>query len=411
MAGRSFKPRRPPRRRGRRLEPAVIVLSVLVLAALPAATACAQQYAAGPRVSADAAVLLDPVTGELLYARRPFEPLPPASTTKIMTCLLVLEHCGLDEVVVVSSRASATGGSRIGLRAGQLIAVQDLLVGLMLQSGNDAATALAEHVSGSVEDFAALMTARARSLGAMSTSFVNPHGLPAKGHRSSAYDLAVIARAALRDPVFQTLVASKEGAIGSLHPSWTGLLRNTNKLLWMFSGADGVKTGTTREAGQCLVASATRSSRQLISVVLHSGDRYADSARLLEYGFNHTGLCLLALEGDPIRSVEAVDPVFCGMTPWSRVPLVLTLSSPLAFNYPAGPRPEPEISFSTDSSPPTLPCAAGEIVGAVQVRLEGRIVAVAGMTVQTPVPKAYGLSVLLAHIVRAVEAYLLQGLR
>jgi len=395
------------------LQAAACLLAV-ILALPPFPASATWGGAILPRVSADAAVLLDPVTGEILYAKHALDARAPASTTKIVTCLLVLENCRLDEVVSVSDRAASTGGSRVGLRSGQLIAVQDLLFGLMLRSGNDAAVALAEHVSGSVEAFAAQMTARARSLGALSSNFVNPHGLQARGHVSSAYDLALLARAALRDPVFQELVQSKEREIGSLAPEWTRLLRSTNKLLWSFSGADGVKTGTTGQAGECLVASATRSARQLISVVLHSDDRYGDSARLLEYGFEHTRLCVLGLPGDRARSVLAVDPA----APWGpvlasgrTVPLVLRFAELLAFNYPPGPCPEVEVSFSTDLNPPVLPLAAGEVVGTAVARVDGKIVASAGLTTEAPVPRSYGVSLLLAWIGKAARAYMMQGLR
>jgi D-alanyl-D-alanine carboxypeptidase (penicillin-binding protein 5/6) len=402
-----------------------IFFSVTIIAALTLAwpSAILRPSSAAPAtglpgLSAGGAVLLDPVTGGILYARRPFDPMPPASTTKIMTCLLVLERCGLDEVVAVSQRAATTGGSRIGLRAGGLIPVQDLLVGLMLRSGNDAATALAEHVAGSVEGFAALMTARAHALGALSTNFVNPHGLSARGHVSTAYDLALMAVAAMQNPVFRTLVASREHEIGSLDPYWTRLLKSTNKLLWLYPGADGVKTGTTSEAGQCLVASATRDGRQLISVVLHSSDRYSDSARLLSAGFETTRLCLLGLAGEPVRSVEAVDRMTPWGQPWWRpwipaigVPLVLCLRETLAFNYPAGPCPQLEIRFTTDGDSLELPLAAGETVGSVVVWAHGRVVAAAGLTVGEPVPRGYPAALFLKWLVRVISACLVQGLR
>jgi len=235
---------------------------------------------------------------------------------------------------------------------------------------------------------------------------------------SSAYDLALIARTALEHPVFRTLVASKEYEIGSLAPSWTRLLRSTNRLLWSYPGADGVKTGTTNEAGQCLVASATRDGRQLISVVLHSGDRYSDSARLLSAGFDNTRLCLLGLAGEPVRSVEAVDRLAPGgklwFGPWgpvNAVPLVLCLRETLAFNYPAGPYPQLELRFTSDLGRLELPLAAGEEVGTVTVWVNGEAVARAGLTLAEGVPGAYGLARLLQSLARAARAFLMQGLR
>lgn len=259
-----------------------------------------------PHISASAAVLIDATTGQILYERRAHEKRPPASTTKIMTAILALEMGRLDDTVTVSAHAADTEGSSMYLRAGDRYPLRDLLAGLLLVSGNDAAEAIAEHIAGSVADFAILMTARARTLGLDDTRFRNPHGLTEPGHYSSAFDLAMMARHALRDERFADLVCRGHAeACGTDRSGRTILqdLYNTNRLLFSYQWADGVKTGTTAAAGNCLVASATRYGQRLISVVLDSGDRWGDSVRLLEYGFRNYALRNLAPAGEVVARV------------------------------------------------------------------------------------------------------------
>ncbi|MDA8193189.1 MAG: D-alanyl-D-alanine carboxypeptidase [Thermaerobacter sp.] len=238
-----------------------------------------------PSVGARAALLMDARTGAILYEKNAFRQLDPASLTKIMTAILTIEHGHLMRVVTITPRAAATIGSRMHLTAGQQYTVMDLLKGLLLRSGNDAAVALAQANAGSVDRFVAQMDQEAQELGAYNTTFENPHGLTAPGHYSSAYDLAVVARAALRMPTFQQIVASKEATITNLANRRTRVIHNTNRLLYSLPGADGVKTGTTNAAGKCLVASVTRAHRQLLAVILDSPDRWQDAARLLNWGF------------------------------------------------------------------------------------------------------------------------------
>jgi D-alanyl-D-alanine carboxypeptidase (penicillin-binding protein 5/6) len=368
--------------------------------------------ASAPQVGAHAWLLYDPTSRQVLAERRGLVSLPPASTTKILTCLIVLETCEPTDEVTISAGAARTGGASVGLRRGQRFEVRELLYGLMLQSGNDAAVALAEHVAGSVAEFSKLMNARARELGALSSNFVNPHGLTAPGHRSTAYDLAVIAAAALRLPEFRALVASREHEIGSLDPAWTSLVRNTNQLLWSYAGADGVKTGTTNDAGECLVASATRDGRQLISVVLRSRHRWGDSARLLTFGFEGTALNLAGRRGDPGPAVLVADPVrpvwwSTGLPLQVRVPLAL--GDDLAYVSPGR---DPVAMTVTHALAPglTLPLAAGEIVGVAAAYHDGRLVATAPLVVLSPVPRGLLYARGVEALARAVRAALRQGL-
>ena len=236
-----------------------------------------RRLAEPPTISANAAVMADLDAGQTLYARRPHEPLPPASTAKIMTALLVLQHASLADRVTVSPQAAGAAGSRMGLTAGETLTVQDLLYGLLLPSGNDAAVALAEHVGGSEAGFVGLMNQAAADLGLADTHFANPHGLDDPTATTSAADLLTLTGAALAYPAFAQIVATQSTSAGG---HW---LVNTNELLHLYPGADGVKTGTTAAAGECLVASVTRRGHRLLLVLLGSADRYADAAALLDY--------------------------------------------------------------------------------------------------------------------------------
>ena len=257
-------------------------------------------YDQGPNIRAGAAILIEAHTGTVLFAHNEHERRPMASTTKIMTALVTLENARLDERVTVSPQAVRVPGSDAGLRAGQTLTVLELLHGLLLPSGNDAANVLAEHVAGSQEAFVRLMNERAAELGAARTRFANAHGLDAPDHYSTAYDLAILARAAMLFPTFSQIVRTPVFQPQSISRTW----RNTNQLLWAFEGIEGVKTGTTSGAGYCLVAAASRSGMRLIAVVLASPDRYGDAVRLLEYGFDRFHLLTLASHGSVLARVR-----------------------------------------------------------------------------------------------------------
>ena len=269
--------------------------------------------AAPPILSAQGAILMDAKTGQVLYERNMNKKLAPASTTKIMTAIIAIESGRLDETTRVSAHAAATAGSSLNLYPGQIITLHELVTGLLLRSGNDAAVAIAEHLAGSVDAFVEMMNKKARSLGAIHTQFRNPHGLSAPNHLSTAFDLALMARYALLHPTFSQIVSTKETNIEWLDRKGQNHdrnIRNTNKLLWMLSDADGVKTGTTNMAGPCLVSSATRDNQRLIAVVLHDHARWYDSMQLLKYGFEQYELYEYAEDG----AVFAAVPIENGMT-------------------------------------------------------------------------------------------------
>lgn len=237
-----------------------------------------------PLVTAEAAVLLEAGSGQVLFQKNARQKRPPASTTKIMTALLALEGGDPEQLVTVSPGAAAVGEASLGLRAGEVLTLEDLIYGALLESGNDACVAIAEHIAGTESNFVMLMNQKAKMVGAEDTSFKNTNGLPAVGHYTTALDLAVITRYALNNPVFKSIVSTREKIIGG---PGERCLSNTNRMLWSYSWADGVKTGTTDEAGQCLVGSGTINGRQIISVVLNSENRWSDSIELLDYGFNN----------------------------------------------------------------------------------------------------------------------------
>ncbi|GBD29837.1 D-alanyl-D-alanine carboxypeptidase DacB [bacterium HR32] len=254
------------------------------IALLLAVLTVAVRAEAAPDLRARAYVLVDARTGRVLAERDARLPWAPASTTKILTALLVVESLDLSDEVVVSRRAEAQRrGAVVGLRSGERRTVEELLYAVLLHSANDAAVALAEAVAGSVEAFVAQMNRKAQRLGARHTHFVNPHGLDHPEHRSTAYDLALLARAALGNPTLARIVRTRTYAYRTA--DGVRVLENRNRLLATYPGANGVKTGWTARSGPSLVASAERGGRTLVGVVLDSPDVFGDAARLLDFGF------------------------------------------------------------------------------------------------------------------------------
>lgn len=266
----------------------------------PRALAGPREKPGPPAVTCHAAILMEWQTGTILFEKNGFVRMHPASITKMMTALLALENGRLEDLVTVSEEAALQVGSSMYLKKGDVYTLEDLLYGLMLSSGNDAAWAIAEHIGGTAQAFFEMMNERARSIGAINTQFQNPHGLTDPNHYTTAFDLALIARTCLRHPYFRHLVATREKDVIDASGQVKSQLANTNRLLWLYLGADGVKTGTTESAGQCLVASATRDDTRLLSVVLASHDRWADSAALLDYGFNNFRVARLAQAGETL---------------------------------------------------------------------------------------------------------------
>jgi D-alanyl-D-alanine carboxypeptidase (penicillin-binding protein 5/6) len=236
-------------------------------------------------ISAPAAILVDENTGAVLWAKRARQRRPIASTTKIMTAILALEHLPLERVVRVNPIVPRAALGREGLRAHERVAVWKLMYGLLLFSGNDDALQLAISAAGSKGAFLALMNEKARELGLRDTHFASPSGVVDRGNYSSAHDLASLARYALAIPRFRTIVRTRVAHVKWSKPTYAKTYVNKNELLGTYRGANGVKTGWTTLAGHCLVASATRGSTSLIVVVLHAPNPYGDARRLLNFGF------------------------------------------------------------------------------------------------------------------------------
>lgn len=248
-----------------------------------------------PLISARAAVIMDAVTGEILFAKALHQRLPPASTTKVLTTLIALERLDLNAKIRVSPSAADTVPSRIGLQAGESVSVQDLLYGMMLKSGNDASEVIAEAIGGSIAGFARLMNDRAWQLEARNSHFNNPHGLPDDSHHSTAYDLALIFRHAMRNPLFAEIVQTRHASLriestGGPGDWRTVPVRNSNQLLGSYEGARGGKTGYTIKARRCFVGEASRGQIRLIVAVLGSINPWPDVEQLFEYGFAHLNL-------------------------------------------------------------------------------------------------------------------------
>ena len=242
---------------------------------------------------------MDATTGQVIYAKNPHERRAQASTTKIMTALVMLEKGRLSDIVTAGPNVNTVEPVIIGLEPGDQLTVEQVLYGMLLNSGNDAAVALAEHIGGSIPEFADMMNAKAAELGMKDTHFVNPHGLDEEGHYSSAYDLAILAKAALENPVFEKIVSTKEYRIeGPVRWVFT----NTNRLLSDMPTADGVKTGFTDAAGRCLVSSATQRGRRAIGVVLFDENMYEDSAAHLNYLFDNYDRMTLDPSNSPLSN-------------------------------------------------------------------------------------------------------------
>lgn len=222
-----------------------------------------------------------------------------ASTTKILTALVIIENCDINEEITVGTKTVGVEGSSIYLEAGEKLSVKDLLYGLMLRSGNDCAETLAVHLSGSIEKFAYLMNETAAKIGAKDSNFVNPHGLHDDNHYTTAYDLALISCYAIKNPVFKEIVSTQKTSIPFTTRNTKRVLINKNKMLKEFEGSTGIKTGYTKKAGRCLVSSCNRNGMELVSVVLNCGPMFERSKTILQNGFDGYKLYNLA-ESDNI---------------------------------------------------------------------------------------------------------------
>ena len=283
---------------------------------------------AGALGEARSEILIEAKTGRVLYENNAHEALPMASTTKIMTALVALENGDLNDIVTAGKNAFGVPGTSIYLSLGEQLTLEQMLYGLMLASGNDAAVAIAEHIGGSVDEFCRMMTERAAEIGCENTVFLTPHGLPGAGHHTTAWDLAMITREAMKNPTFREIVSTQRATLPWVGHEYDRALNNKNKLLSTYPGALGVKTGYTKAAGRCLSFAAEREGLELIGVVLNCPDWFDEAAALLNRGFDNWQMVTVLTAGETVREI----PVTGGVRDSVRVVAQSDVSAPVAWD-------------------------------------------------------------------------------
>jgi len=316
-------------------------------------------WAAAPNVEGKAYILIDGETGQVLYGKGIDEKLNPASTTKILTTIIALEKGNLQDIVTISKNVPLVEGTKVYLREGEKIELEKLLHAAMIHSANDAALAIAEHIGGSQENFAKMMNEKAKGIGANNSNFINPHGLTAEGHLTTAYDLALISKYAMENPKFRELAQEKvydwEGE------EWQTRLININRFLWRMDESTGIKPGYTSAARYTLAASAKRDNQELIAVILGSSDAriWDDAKNLLNYGFaNFQSLSLTKID-EVVATIKVADN--------QEVNLVPTRSSSIAVESNGENNVEKRLVLSDIS----LPIEAGKILGELVISVNG----------------------------------------
>ncbi|HWP96226.1 MAG TPA: D-alanyl-D-alanine carboxypeptidase family protein [Syntrophomonadaceae bacterium] len=342
----------------------LLIVLIFVTNVFPVSAAQKAPPAKGayPQPLGRTAIVMDAGSGRVLYSNNDHQRMPPASVTKIMTALLVVENGDLDKEVQVSEHAAKTPESSIYLQPGEVLTRWQLLFACMLHSANDAATALAESVAGNEPAFVAMMNQRAQQLGLQDTHFCNPHGLETSGHYTSAYDLAIITRQALTNASFRQVVATRNILIPWAGHSENRSLWNQNRLLYRYPQAIGVKTGYTKQAGNCVVGAAQRGDMVLIAISMNSPQVYEDLEQMLDYGFTHYQLVTIEKSSQVAVQVNVV----MGEAP--------SVNASLASDLVAAVTPEEKQLLSYKVCPTTqvlAPVKAGDIVGTCQIFLRG----------------------------------------
>ena len=317
-------------------------------------------------MSAQNAVVMDADSGRVLYEHNGYLKKTIASTTKIMTAIVVLENCNLEDIVTVSYNAATTEGSSMYLKPNEKITVENLLYGLMLSSGNDAATALAEHTSGSIEKFALLMNKKAKEIGMLNSSFANPHGLDDENHYSTAYDMALLTKYAIKNNKFKEIVSTKQKIIKEADNEKYKYLTNHNKLLSMYEWCKGVKTGFTKKSGRCLVSYAEKSGVKLIAITLDAPDDWNDHIGLYEQYFDKYKKYKLIDTNDYICSVNVENAKEKKIKLYNCKAIYLTLTdeeyknSKIKYTYPNSIK---------------APIYMDQVIGTSEIILNGKVIA------------------------------------
>ena len=341
-------------------------------------------------LEAEAAILIDALAGNILYEKNIHEPLPPASITKIMTLLLALEaieegKVSLGEEVVVSERAASMGGSQIFLSPGDVVTMEELLIGIAVGSGNDASVAVAEHIAGSLEGFVDMMNERASQLGMDHTVFQNACGLHIEGHVTTAYDIALMSRELLKYPEIHewfTIWLDEDFLEGRISVEEGIYLSNTNRMVRYYPGCDGLKTGYTSQAGHCIAATARRDDTRFIAVILNAPDsktRFNEAGELLDYAFANFETVLLAEKGQVIEEVQ----VEKGKE--STVELILPEELGILVEKAEAPDFEKEVVITHSL---TAPLTVGEKLGELIISREGQEVLKKNLVAEKSIDRA-----------------------
>lgn len=346
--------------------------------------------------NAKSAIMIEASTGEILFQKNKDEKLAPASMTKMMSMLLIMEeiesgNLKWDEEVIASERASSMGGSQIFLKAGEKMTVTDLLKGVAIASGNDAVVALAERVSGSEEAFVKRMNTRGKDLGLKNTNFVNATGLTADNHYSSAYDMSLIAKELVKHEKVLEFTSTYEDYLrkDTKSPFW---LVNTNRLVRFKEGVDGLKTGFTDEAGYCLTATMKKDGMRLITVVMkeeNTNKRSADTTKMLDYGFNVYMVQTILDEKTTIekREVELGKKLITEIIPKENITILNKKSDEIK-----------NITYKTKIGNITAPVKKGDIVGSIDILEDNKIISTVYATVKEDIEKASIITIYLRNI-------------
>lgn len=347
--------------------------------------------------SAKSAILVDNLSGKVLYEKNADEKLAPASMTKLASMLIVMEaidngNLKLEDKVTISEEAANMGGSQVFLQAGEVYTVHDLLKSVAIASGNDAVVALSEKVGGSVSGFVDMINKRLKELGATNTNFVNPHGLDAEGHYSTARDMSIIARELLRHEKILEYTSIYEEYLEKNDGSRIWLV-NTNRLVRFYDGVDGLKTGFTKTAGYCLTATAKKNNFRLISVVMGEDtteNRSSDTVKMLNYGFNTFKINIIKKKGESLGKVR----VEKGKQDFANIVLLNDATEILKNTDPVS-----EYKFNLKVDKIKAPLKIGDIVGSAEIiDNDGNIVDEVDVTIDKEIKKANILDYMLKNL-------------
>lgn len=314
-------------------------------------------------INATSMVTIEADSGRVLYESNPRKRLPMASTTKIVTAITVIENCDVNDEVKIDDKAVGVEGSSIYLQYGETLKVIDLLHGLMLQSGNDCAVALAIYTAGSVEKFAQMMNDLAKKVGVSESNFVNPHGLHNDNHYTTAYDLAMISAYAMKNDIFKKIVGTKSYRMPYHGKDYDRVFSNKNKILFNFDGGNGIKTGFTKKAGRCLVASAERNGMMVISVVLNCPSMFEDCAALMEKAFNEYENSLIIEKNTEIARTNVINGELD----------TVALYCKKEFKYPLTKGEKSRLVIDINLMEQTAPIKKDKVAGKITIKLDNQL--------------------------------------